>query len=111
MSVELPVTLNNESNNDITMNFKSVEVWIGYSFEQDSCKICHNPLSAPPLQELNNEEKKNIEMTVSVGKCGHIFHRSCIKDHKKNNTVSCPVCNLLWKEEDILRCEIGISDQ
>lgn len=96
--------------NGVGLKFKSFDIWVGYEFEQDNCKLCHNPLSAPPMQELNNEDKQNIEMTVSVGKCGHIFHKSCIKDHKKNNSVSCPVCNLLWKEEDILRSEIGIAE-
>jgi RING-H2 zinc finger domain len=107
MSSDSSVTLRN---GDISFNVKNIEVSVGYQFVLDNCQICKCPLSAPPVQELNNETKKNIEMTVSVGKCGDIFHRSCIKDLKKNNNISCPICNVVWKEEDILRCEIGISE-
>jgi hypothetical protein len=89
----------------------SAEIYIGYEFSNDSgnCKICRGSLLAPPLQELNNESKTKIEMTVSLGKCGHLFHKKCIHELKKNNYLSCPSCNVVWSEEDQLPCEIGIE--
>ncbi len=93
-----------------TINMKSVNVWIGYEFDQECCQICRLSLQAPPLSELNNNEKSCIDMTVTVGNCDHIFHKICINELAKNGSVSsCPVCNLVWKEKANLRSEISIS--
>jgi hypothetical protein len=92
-----------------TIVMKNIEVCIGYEFEQEDCKICRGSLSAPPLQDLNNDTKTKIEMVVISGRCGHIFHKKCIQELKKNNYLSCPQCNLVWKDEDALSCDIGIA--
>jgi hypothetical protein len=94
----------------ITIN--KIQVWAGYEFDQEDCKFCRCSLSAPPLQDLNNNSKKNIEMCVAQGKCGHLFHKSCIKELSKNNFVSCQVCNLVWKEDgEPLDCEIAFQEE
>jgi hypothetical protein len=94
-----------------SITIKNVEVYSGYEFEQEDCKICRCSNSAPPLQDLNNDSKKNIEMSVILGKCGHMFHSSCIKDLNKNNFVSCQICKLVWKEDGKpLECEIVFKE-
>jgi hypothetical protein len=91
----------------IKMN--SLQVFLGYEFEQENCQICRSNLSAPPLSELTNNSQTKIDMTVLVGKCGHMFHKKCINEMKKNNFTSCPQCNLVWNEEDALSCEVGFQ--
>jgi len=79
-----------------------------YDVSTDLCAICKNPLTFfPPDYEENG---KIIGNFVSLGKCEHPFHNSCISNWLKKNDT-CPTCfsvfsyelnkldNPKWKEE------------
>jgi hypothetical protein len=95
-------------NSNPNIEIKSIEIYMGYDFEQENCLLCRKSLSAPPIQDLNNEKKQLIDMTIISGKCGHLYHKKCINQFKKT-MMSCPQCNLVWNEEYLLSPEIKIE--
>ena len=94
----------------VAIDIKSLEVCIGYEFDQDDCKICNGSLMAPSVNDLNDNKKSNIDLMVTVGKCGHYFHKQCIQNVSQNNYTSCPTCNLVWKKDNDLPCDFTIDE-
>ena len=60
-----------------------------YSCLNRDCPICRSSI------ELGST------IGVSIGSCGHGFHRDCLIDWFKesNNHHKCPVCNKKWSEK------------
>lgn len=58
----------------------------------DNCTLCgHNLLSPSPIDLKNS----NLSVIVSIGVCGHAFHKSCIDEHIRKNIV-CPIDKTPW---------------
>ena len=60
-----------------------------YSYNEDTCPICNNYLTHSCV-ECVADNKDSCDL--SQGKCGHIFHRHCIRNWlTKQQQYSCPV--------------------
>lgn len=57
------------------------------------CKICKRNINAPSLDDV---QTGNINSGVSLGKCGHSFHTSCIDKYVKSGNISCPIDMTPW---------------
>ncbi len=71
-------------------------VW-NYNFIKDNdakCQICRKSLMAPSYEDLNN---KKLISRISLGKCGHAYHSTCINTYCKKN-VSCPIDFTTWSQ-------------
>lgn len=82
--------------NSINLNV----VW-SYASKNTDC-ICSRPLHMPTANEI---QKKVISRNnVITGECGHTFHKECIEQYCKNNTIGdtevhlCPFDHLQWKQ-------------
>lgn len=67
-----------------------------YDFPQntnDSCQICRKHIMAPSYDDI---QKKETISKISIGKCGHAYHSSCINKFCKTN-VSCPIDYTPWE--------------
>ena len=97
--------------NQPTITIKNMEIYTGYEFNPDDCKLCRNSLMAPSLPDLNNEDLTQIEMLIIIGKCGHYFHKKCISNFQNTGYVSCPTCNVSWEVQDIVNCYLNDNDK
>lgn len=68
-----------------------------------NCKICRSTLDTIPPQMFEKNAQGNIvvDHKICIGKCKHIFHKSCIDAHIKDINL-CPVCNTNWETEKIM---------
>ena len=57
------------------------------------CKLCKRNLAAPTL---DNIQIGDINSKVSLGKCGHSFHTTCIDKYIKTGSMACPIDNTTW---------------
>lgn len=58
----------------------------------DACQLCKQQLTAPSLE---NMQKGNLLVQISIGNCGHCFHKTCIESHLTKN-MSCPIDKTPW---------------
>lgn len=65
----------------------------------DECSLCRHNLLAPSLNDL---QKGNLKVTVSVGMCGHAFHKSCIDAHYAKDNYSCPIDKTPWNLSKVI---------
>ena len=101
-----------ESKSKIPVNIKKINLVSSWNIIADpkdeneiyDCKLCKRPLLAPPLEELDIENKFSIEIEGKLlkGMCGDIFHEKCInsylKSGLKSDCMGCPTCNTLWQQ-------------
>lgn len=59
----------------------------------DECYLCRQNLLAPSFEDLQNG---NLKVLVSLGECGHAFHKTCIDIHYAKNNYSCPIDKTPW---------------
>jgi hypothetical protein len=60
---------------------------------ENICKLCKRNLAAPTLEDI---QTGTINSKVSLGKCGHSFHSSCIDKYIKAGNISCPIDMTSW---------------
>lgn len=103
----------------VVVKIKKINYVCSYNFNTDpknntmnnSCNICKQLVIFPPLDELNNTNKKiKINGKLIKGKCGDIFHESCILNYIGLGYISCPTCNVPWEQLKTLRSGVLISD-
>lgn len=90
------------------IEIKRVKIVGGYEFNDVNCELCKNNLMAPYYKDIEDNTKKNVDMRVSVGKCGHIFHKKCITEFRNSGILSCPLpsCKISWNEESQCNCDL-----
>ena len=59
----------------------------------DECTLCRQNLLAPSLEDL---QKGNLRVLISLGACGHCFHKTCIDAHYAKENYSCPIDKTPW---------------
>lgn len=64
------------------------------------CQLCKKDLTTPSIIEQSNNAIPNF--TVYVGKCGHIFHTSCMDAYTTKEAMICPIDRTMWTSEKIL---------
>jgi len=83
---------------------ESLNIVGAYSFKagkstDDECPLCRQNLLAPSLEDL---QKGNLKVQVSLGGCGHAFHKTCIDAHYTKDSVSCPVDKTPWNLANVI---------
>ena len=74
----------------------------------DRCNFCKQQLTAPSLTNL---QKGDLTVVISVGKCGHTFHESCIKAYQSKGNISCPLDNTPWSTSKEFTFRNGIKNE
>lgn len=69
-----------------------------FSFKEstDICQICRKNIMAVSPDDMANGF---VSSGISIGVCGHAFHRSCITQYTKKH-VSCPIDLTPWKTDE-----------
>jgi len=68
----------------------------------NECTLCRQNLLFPSTEDL---KKGNLNVIVSLGVCGHAFHKTCIDNHIRNN-ISCPIDRTPWNTlKDIINVD------
>lgn len=65
----------------------------------DECSLCRQNLLAPSVDDL---QKGNLKVFVTVGACGHAFHKTCIDAHSQKDNYSCPIDKTPWNIAKII---------
>lgn len=68
-----------------------------YSFEagkstNNECYLCKQNLLSPSPDDL---QKGNFNINISIGSCGHVYHKTCILAHCARDN-DCPIDETLW---------------
>lgn len=58
----------------------------------DTCLICRKNLNET---DPSTKEKGNTSNEISIGACGHAYHRNCLRGWTRNNN-RCPYCSQKW---------------
>lgn len=80
------------------IEIESLNIIGGVSFKagkltDDECLLCRQNLSAPSFEDL---QKGILKVPVSLGACGHAFHKTCIDAHYAKENYSCPIDKTPW---------------
>ena len=73
--------------------------------DNEDCHLCRQSLLGPSYDDIN---KGNLKIILSLGVCGHKFHKTCI-DLYTMNSLSCPLDKTPWNLKEIIS-ESCISD-
>lgn len=65
----------------------------------DECVLCRQNLLSPSLQDLQNG---NLKVLISLGACGHLFHKTCIDAHYNKDNLSCPIDQTPWSLSKVI---------
>ena len=75
---------------------------IKFDLESQKCGLCRKTLNFPTDEELNTIGI-NYHPNVTVTACKHGFHKDCLKNYCKEETLSCPSCGVMFvKKDDII---------
>jgi hypothetical protein len=86
----------------INFEFESINLvsdW-NYNCINSLCPICNTTIYDEPPKKSKKSKKSNkvcnkfnniVNTNIVKGECNHAFHRGCIKNYLKKNTI-CPVC-------------------
>ena len=88
----------NNKNYKNRVEVESLSITGAYSLKagkstDDECPLCRQNLLAPSLEDL---QKGNLKVLVSLGACGHAFHKTCIDTHYSKDNYSCPIDKTPW---------------
>lgn len=64
----------------------------------NECHLCRQDLLAPSFEDLQNG---NLKCDISLGSCGHAFHKTCI-DRFYKNCMSCPIDKTPWNLSKVI---------
>ena len=62
----------------------------------NDCAICRKS-----IMELSAKAPDRSTCAPVIGKCGHAFHKDCIKEWIKNRNHKCPICKKRWEIKQI----------
>ena len=83
----------------VTIKMENLNLCIGYDYKSGYCKICNSAMILPSPMQLENSQY-NINMTTTIGKCGHAFHTDCLHNMPERVTA-CPTCAANWVVGDV----------
>lgn len=70
---------------------------------KEDCPICFEILSTP-LPKSTTSPKGSSKTVLQITKCGHIFHRRCLRTWTKQ-APTCPMCRAVLFEQNASRYE------
>ena len=80
------------------IEIESLNINCAYSLKvgaetNDDCALCKQNLLAPSFDNL---QKGNLKVVITLGKCQHGFHKSCIDAYTEKQNLSCPIDKTPW---------------
>lgn len=76
-----------------------------YKTNEETCGICKNKLTEPSANQMAKKLTDEFEVSFPAkGKCGHVFHHSCITEltaeatkTRRDIVPTCPTCQTNWR--------------